>query len=693
MDLLKRIQKYITSNSDLLIAGSILLIVFVIILPIPEFLLDILLTINISLAILILLITVFAKNVLELSTFPSLLLITTLFRLSLNVSSTKLILGTGSAGRVVEAFGKFVTGGDYIVGAIIFIIIIIVQFLVITNGAGRVAEVTARFTLDAMPGKQMSIDADLGAGLISEEEAVKRRTNLQQEAEFYGAMDGASKFVKGDAIAGIIIVLINFIAGLVIGSSRGGLDINDAIMRYGILTIGDGLVSQIPALLISVSSGILITKVNTNTAIGSEITGQLFSSAKVMYMITATLAVMAITPGMPNAAFASIAVVAGVSGYLISESDKNQLVVQEDTAAIEEYVPTPEETQARVIESVKVEPLEIEIGLGLIALTSTKTSEDLFDRIVTVRKQIASELGLIIKPIRLKDNMYLEQNTYILKIHGDKVSEGQLYPNEFIVMNPNGNDINLQGRRVVEPVFGLDAMWVPAAQKSNAENMGYTVIDAVTVLITHLKEVIKLHGHQLLTSQEVSMVLDVLKEENDVIINEVIPNIISVSLFTKLLKNLLREGVPINNIIKILETVAENSRVVQDLETLTEFVRASLSRTIVSRYLTTQGNLNVVTLNHSIEKMIADNAQKTFLGTIAMIAPEVNTMILQQVQQLTEKAAVLQEDAVIVTSPQIRSMFKKVVEIPFPHLGVLSLNEIPNDVNINVIGMVNIHDS
>jgi len=669
------------------------MVIFVIILPIPEFLLDILLAINISLAILILLLTVFSKHVLELSIFPSLLLITTLFRLSLNVSSTKLILATGSAGQVINAFGNFVTRGDYIVGAIVFIIIIIVQFLVITNGAGRVAEVTARFTLDAMPGKQMSIDADLGAGLISEEEAVSRRTMLQQEAEFYGAMDGASKFVKGDAIAGIIIVLINFIAGLVIGMVRFNLGADAAINQYGILTIGDGLVSQIPALLISVSSGILITKVNTNTAIGEDMTAQLFSSSRVMYMVAATLGVMAVIPGMPTVAFASIGLVAGVAGYLINESDKNQMVLQEEVPEIEDIAPTPEQTQAKVVESVRVEPLEIEIGLGLISLTSTKNSEDLFERIVTVRKQIASELGLIIKPIRLKDNMYLEQNTYIIKIHGDKVSEGQLYPNEYLVMNPNGNDISLPGRNVVEPVFGLDAMWISNNSKSNAESMGYTVIDAVTVLITHLKEIIKLHGHQLLTAQEVSMVLEVLKEDNDVIINEVIPNTITVSLFTKLLKNLLREGVPINNIIKILETVAENSRVVQDLETLTEFVRAALSRTIVSKYLTSQGSLNVITLNHTIEKMIADNAQKTFLGTIAMIAPDVNTAILQQVQQISERAAILQEEAVIVTSPQIRSMFKKIVEIPFPHLAVLSLNEIPNDVNINVIGMVNLNDS
>ena len=690
---MKRLQKNITSNSDLIIAATILMVVFIIILPIPPFLLDILLTINISLAILILLLTVFAKHVLELSVFPSLLLITTLLRLSLNVSSTKLILSGGDAGKVVDAFGNFVTKGDYIVGAIIFIIIIIVQFLVITNGAGRVAEVTARFTLDAMPGKQMSIDADLGAGLISEEEAVIRRTVIQQEAEFYGAMDGASKFVKGDAIAGIIIVIINFIAGLVIGVTRGGTDIITAINQYGILTIGDGLVSQIPALLISVSSGILITKVSTDNDIGSEITSQLFSSSKVLYMVAGTIGAMALVPAMPFFAFSIIAVALGAAGYLLAESEKNQVVEEIKPEIIEDVPPTPEETQAKVVESVRVEPLEIEIGLGLITLTGTKTSEELFERIITVRKQIASELGLIIKPIRLKDNMYLPQNNYLLKIHGDRVSEGQLYPNDFLVMNPNGDDINLRGRKVVEPVFGLDAMWVNSDQKTQAENMGYTVIDAVTVLITHLKEVIKLHGHQLITSQEVSMVLDVLKEDNDVIINEVIPNVITISLFTKLLKNLLREGVPINNIIRILETVAENSRVVQDLETLTEFVRAALSRTIVSKYLTNQGSLNVITLNHLIEKMISDNAQKTFLGTIAMIAPDVNTQILQQISSLNEKAAIMQEEAVVVTSPQIRSMFKKIVEIPFPHLAVLSLNEIPNDVNINVIGMVNINDS
>ena len=690
---MKRLQKNITSNSDLIIAATILMVVFIIILPIHPIILDILLTINISLAILILLLTVFAKHVLELSVFPSLLLITTLFRLSLNISSTKLILGGGDAGKVVDAFGNFVTKGDYIVGAIIFIIIIIVQFLVITNGAGRVAEVTARFTLDAMPGKQMSIDADLGAGLISEEEAVIRRTVIQQEAEFYGAMDGASKFVKGDAIAGIIIVIINFIAGLVIGVTRGGTDIITAINQYGILTIGDGLVSQIPALLISVSSGILITKVSTDNDIGTEITSQLFSSSKVLYMVAGTIGAMALVPAMPFFAFSIIAVALGAAGYLLAESEKNQVVEEIKPEIIEDVPPTPEETQAKVVESVRVEPLEIEIGLGLITLTGTKTSEELFERIITVRKQIASELGLIIKPIRLKDNMYLPQNNYLLKIHGDRVSEGQLYPNDFLVMNPNGDDINLRGRKVVEPVFGLDAMWVNSDQKTQAENMGYTVIDAVTVLITHLKEVIKLHGHQLITSQEVSMVLDVLKEDNDVIINEVIPNVITISLFTKLLKNLLREGVPINNIIRILETVAENSRVVQDLETLTEFVRAALSRTIVSKYLTNQGSLNVITLNHLIEKMISDNAQKTFLGTIAMIAPDVNTQILQQISSLNEKAAIMQEEAVVVTSPQIRSMFKKIVEIPFPHLAVLSLNEIPNDVNINVIGMVNINDS
>jgi flagellar biosynthesis protein FlhA len=693
VDIVNQINTFIRKYTDVITASLILGIIVIIILPVPTFFIDLLLSLNITIALMILLLTVFSQNVLNFSAFPSMLLITTLFRLALNVSTTRSILSNADGGNVIEAFGSLVTGNNYIVGAIIFVIIVIVQFVVITNGAGRVAEVAARFTLDAMPGKQMSIDADLSAGLITEQEAKDRRKSLAAEAEFYGAMDGANKFVKGDAIAGIVITIINFLGGILIGLTMHSMGAGEAAETFGKLTIGDGLVSQVPALLISVSSGILITRASTEQNLGTDIATQLFAIPRVLAMVSVVLILFAVTPGLPFVPFSILSVLTAGIAYVLYEDEKNQeiqFVAETQAQEFEEPVEEVKSPTEQIIESARVEPLEIEIGLGLISLANENNGKELFERILTIRKQVAVEMGLIIKPIRLKDSIYLEQNTYQINIKGNKVAEGIIIPDKFLVMNPNGDEIAIDGVSVVEPVFNLEARWIEGPRKLEAEMLGYTVIDDVTVLITHIKEVIKQYASDLLSNQEVNMVIESLKEENDILVSELIPNVMSVSEVTRILKNLLKEYVPINDIATILETLLEYSPSTKDVEMLTEYVRAALSRTICKSHLSQNNALDVITLHPEIEKMVADNSQRSFLGTFSMLDPQVNNILLNSLNDILERSHLQQRYPVIVTSPKIRHIFRKLIEIPFPRTQVLSLNEIPNDVHIDVLGMVRI---
>lgn len=689
LELLNKVFSVLEKHVDIIIAFLVLSIIFVMIVPIPEIALDMLITINIALSVLIFLLTIFTTDILQLSIFPSLLLITTLFRLSLNVSSTRLILGGGSAGRIVKAFGVVVTGNNYIVGAIIFIIIIVVQFVVITNGSGRVAEVAARFTLDALPGKQMSIEADLSSGLINEKQAKKRRDVLQQEAEFYGAMDGANKFVKGDAIVGIVIVIINFLGGVLISSVNGG-GINEALSSYAILTIGDGLVSQIPALLISVSAGILVTRTTTDQNLGQDVAEQLLGLPEVILMVAGVVLLLGFVPGIPFLPFTIMAALIGGAGYLLLQDKiSKEEVAKQQVIKKTKSEPIPQKTtEEQMLESARIEPLELEIGLSLLSLVNKSDGKDLVARLLNVRKQIAGELGVISKSIRLKDNMNIDENEYRINIKGNTVGSGTVYPNQLLVMNPTGGSIDVPGIDVVEPVFNLNAKWITKNNRNQAEKLGYTVIDDITVLITHVKEVIKQNAHELISNQEVKMIIDSLKDENNVIIDELIPDIFTISQVTKILKNLIKEYVPINDIITILETLLDNGRTTKDIEQLTEYVRASLGRTIVNAFIDENNTLTVMTLNPELEKMVAENMKKSFQGTYSVVDPNTNTIMLKSIDELVQKSNLKQKNAVVVTSPKIRAAFKKLIQIPYPKLQVLSLNEIPNDVYINVVGMV-----
>lgn len=686
----KQIVQSIRSNTDFIIAILILSIITLIIIPLPSFLLDLFLALNITLAALILLLTIFSNSVLDFSIFPTLLLVTTLFRLGLNISSTRLILSTGNPGSIVTAFGNFVTQGDIVVGAVIFIIICIVQFMVITNGSSRVAEVSARFTLDAMPGKQMSIDADLNAGLINESQAKKRREQIQVEAEFYGAMDGASKFVKGDAVAGIIVTLINFIGGIIIFSLKG-YDVMDAIQKFGILTIGDGLVSQVPALLISVASGIIVTRTPSEDNLGVDLSKQLLSAPRAIALASGVMFLFALIPGLPFVPFLAMAIVTAAISYVLFEGEKNnpELIMPEVEEPVVEDVPIPKDDMTRF---THVEPFEIEFGYGLIPLVDNSNEDDVLERILQVRHQIAQELGVVIQPIRLRDNLQLSPNQYVIKIRGNSVGSGEVYPGQYLIMNPFGDEIELDGIDTLEPSFGLKAKWVNEKLKSKAEDLAYTTVDDLTVLITHLKEIIRLHAAELLGRNELKIALDKIKEEYPGFVDDIIPTVISLSDVLKILKNLLRENVPIKDLFIILETLADFGQTTKDVELLTEYVRHRLGRTIASQYVNEQGTLEVMSLNPKLEEIIFNNLQRSFQGSFPALAPDVTTRIFQSIQSNLDRAMMEQKSPVILASPNVRVAFRHLIEMNFHHVPVLSLNDVPNNISIDVIGMVNINE-
>lgn len=684
---LKINKSIIKNNLDVLVAFGVMGIVLMIIIPLPTFLLDILIAFNITLSLIIILMTLFTTEVLQFSVFPTLLLITTLFRLGLNISSTRLILTQANAGKIIDAFGNFVAGDSYIVGIIIFIIIIIIQFVVITNGAGRVAEVSARFTLDAMPGKQMSIDADLNAGIINDEEARIRRKKLQQEADFYGSMDGASKFVKGDAIAGIIITIINILGGIVIGNMILKMPLATAAGTYVKLTIGDGLVSQIPALLISTASGILVTRSGGDENFGKLLTKQLTSFPKVLAIASAILILLSIIPGFPTIVFLLIGVCCGVSSYFMfkdENSNQNAAVNNEIDKTLISNEPE------NFLNYITVEPLEVEIGYGLISLADEGSGGDLLQRITSIRRQCALDMGIIIQPILIKDNLQLKVNEYVIKIRGTIVGRAEIMPNMLLCMDPTNEFIDMPGIKGKEPAFNLPAVWINKNQQEEAEIKGFTVVDSITVLVTHLTEIIKAHSYEMLGRQEVKAMIDSIKDKYSAVVTELIPDLLTVGELQKVLQNLLKEKIPIKDLVTILEILADNARNTKEIELLTEYVRMALGRTICKDYVNDKGAIVVATLSTDLETTIGKNIQKSAQGSFPIVDPDTTGRIFNSIKEVINSVAFYGNTPIILTSPKIRPAFRRLTEMVFPNLCIFSINEIPNEVEIITEGVVTI---
>ncbi|WP_459478674.1 flagellar biosynthesis protein FlhA [Clostridium saccharoperbutylacetonicum] len=679
----------IKDNLDVIIAFAIITIVLMIVIPLPKELIDLLLALNITISIIIILITMFTTSVLQLSVFPTLLLVTTLFRLALNISSTRLILLNADAGTIITAFGNFVIGGNYVVGIVIFLIIVVIQFMVITAGAGRVSEVAARFTLDAMPGKQMSIDADLNSGLIDEETAKRKRKDLQSEADFYGAMDGASKFVKGDATAGIIITIINIVGGMIIGILGKNMSATTAAQTYTILSVGDGLVSQLPALLISTASGILVTRSGSTETLGDTLSRQLTGFPIATGIASAIMLFLGIVPSMPKIPFFAASLAMGSLTYLLYK-DAAVKEMKEIVSEEEEIIQAERKEPENVMNLISVEPMEVEIGYGLIPLADEASGGDLLQRIASVRRQCAIEMGIVVQPIRIRDNLQLRTNEYIIKIRGTMVVSSELMPSMLLCMDPTGENSDIPGIKTVEPTFGLPAVWINKDQREEAEIKGLTVVDPTTVMVTHLTETIKSHSYELLGRQEVKLIVDNAKDKYSAVVEELIPDLLSIGELQKVLQNLLREKVPIKDTVTIMESLADNSKNTRDLEVLTEYVRFALARTICNQVVDENRTITVVTLDPSIEEIVSNNIQKSVQGSFPTVDPETTTNILTGIKNTVESVYFYNNQPIILVSPNIRPVFRKLIEMVFPHIMVLSLNEIPNDVQINSEGVIRI---
>ena len=674
-------------RSDFLLGLYILIPVVFLIIPIPLGLLDVLMMLNLAIALIILFNALFSAEALNMSIFPTLLLMTTLFRISLNVGSTRNILLRGEAGKVVQTFGEFVGGGNLVVGAIVFLILIIIQFIVINKGSERVSEVTARFTLDAMPGKQMAIDADLNTGAITDEEAKIRRQKIQDESTFFGAMDGATKYVKGDATAGLVITLINIVGGLILGVVMQDMELMDAMQKYSILTIGDGLVSQIPSLVISLSTGILVTKVSKESDLGNVLITQLFSIPKVLYIVGGTMALLGLTP-LPTMIcfiYAIVLIAAGRAIESMMEVQNIETEVDEEEESVEE-IRRPE----NVVSLLQVDPIELEFGYGIIPLADVNQGGDLLDRVVMIRRQVALELGCVVPMIRLRDNIQLNPNQYVIKIKGVPVSEGEILFDHYMAMNPGFVEEEITGIPTFEPSFHLPAIWITESQRERAESMGYTVVDPPSIIATHLTEVIRNHLDELLTRQDVQNLINNIQEANTTLVSELVPKILSVGEIQKVLQNLLREGISIRDLVTIFETLADNAASTRDTDVLTEYVRQSLKRAISNKYFPANEMTSVVTLDPKIEQEIMGSIKQTEQGTYINLEPDKTQTILQSVGEEMEKMEELGKNPIIVTSPIVRLYFKKLTEEQFQDLIVVSYNEIDNNVELQSIGMVTV---
>lgn len=679
-----RIFKY----SDIVVAIAIILTVVMMIIPIPAGLLSFLIILNISISLLILLVSLFTKETLDFSVFPTLLLIMTLFRLCLNISTTRLILLYAYAGEVVQKFGGFVIGGNPVVGFIIFLILIVIQFIVITRGAERVSEVAARFTLDAMPGKQMSIDADLNAGLINENEARIRRRKIQQEADFYGAMDGASKFVRGDAIAALVMIVINILGGFMVGIIQKGMTFQQAVQTYTLLTVGDGLVTQIPALLVSTSAGVIVTRAAADDSFGFDLSRQLFSYPKALGIAAGILILLAIF-GLPPVPIFLLAGLLGGIAYTLERSLKEAKRKDEERIRSQEFeeAKKPE----HVMTLVQIDPLEIELGYNLISLVDTKQGGDLLDRVVMIRRQCALELGFVVPPVRLRDNMQLNPNSYLIKVKGVEVARGDLLIDHFLVLGPDVQN-RVEGIKAKEPTFGLPAVWVPAHNKAEAELAGFTVVDPTSVVSTHLTEVIKKFAYELLSRQDVQNLLEHIKKTHAAVVNELYPELLTLGEIQKVLSNLLKERVSIRDLVTIFETLADYARHTKDVDLLTEYVRQGLGRQIVNQYLE-DNKLFVLTFDPQLEQLIKDSIQKTEFGSYIALEPTQIQQILEQTKISVQKVMESGHQPVVLCSPLVRLHFKRLTERFLPGLAVLSYNELQPNIQVESLGMVNFNES
>ena len=662
----------------------LLVVILLFIIPVPAGALDFLLAVNIALSAVILMNTVYATDPLRMTVFPTLVVLTTVYRLALNVSTSKLILGGQSPGRVVEGFGQFVGGGQLVVGAVVFLIITLVNFLVITKGSERVAEVAARFTLDAMPGKQMAIDADLNSGLINEQDAKARRLKIQSEADFYGAMDGASKFVKNDAIAGLLITVINIVGGIVLGIVMYDLPAMDALQKYTILTIGDGLVSQIPALMVSVATSFIVTRSGaSDDNLSQGLIKQVFGNPKALYVVALLSAVVSFV--LARVPFLVIAAILAFCGYKLSSRQK-KVAIQEEVE-IEESEADEIRKPENVVSLLQLDPIELEFGYGIIPLADNTQGGDLLDRVVMIRRQLALELGMIVPIIRLRDNIQIAPNEYVIKIKGVSAAQGELVLDQYMAMNPGFVEEAIDGIQTVEPAFGMPATWIAESQRERAETLGYTVVDPPSVIATHLTEVIKKYAHELLGRQETQTLVDNVKQTNPAIVEELVPKSMGIGEIQKVLSNLLKEGVSIRDMVTILETLADYGSVTHDTDMLTEYVRQALGRAISSRFVG-DGNNSVLTLDPSLEQSILDNLQKSEAGTFLALEPATTNSVINNLTKQIQKIAQLGKTPIVLASPVVRLYFKRLTEQVFPGLVVLSYNELDPSMEIQAVGMV-----
>ena len=673
-------------KTDLFIGIYILAAVIFMIVSIPSWLLDILVALNISVAMIILFNALFAKEVLDMSAFPTMILFTTIFRISLNISSTKLLLKTGNPGKVISTFGSFVGGGDIIIGAIVFILITVVQFVVINKGSERVSEVTARFTLDAMPGKQMAIDSDLNAGAITDKEAAVRRKKLQQENAFFGSMDGANKYVKGDATAGLIITGVNLVGGILMAVLRQGMDINEALNTYTILTIGDGLCSQIPSLLISLSNGIIVTKASSEEGLSDTLVQELFSLDKVLLMVGAAMVFIGVFTPLPIYIFVPIGIVLIIVSRNVGKTAGEQAI--EEEVRSEEDAAQEIRRPENVVSLLNVDPIELEFGYGIIPLADVNQGGDLLDRVVMIRRQIALELGAVVPIIRLRDNIQLNPNQYIIKIKGIQVSEGEILFDHYMAMNPGYVEEEITGIPTFEPSFHLPAIWITESQRERAESLGYTVVDPPSIIATHLTEVIRQHIAELLTRQDVQNLINNIKENNSALIDELIPKLLGIGDIQKVLQNLLEEGISIRDMVTILETLADHAGVTRDTDILTEYVRQSLKRAISMKYFPANETTQVITLDPKIEQEIMGSVKQTEQGAYLTLDPERTKLIMNSLGIELKKLEDIGKNPIVVTSPIVRMYFKKLASDYYKDIIVVSYNEVESDVELQSVGMV-----
>ena len=676
----------------------VIFIVIAIIIPLPSWLLDFLILLNISLSLIILVMTMFIREALEFSVFPTVLLLTTVLRLSLNVSTTRGILSSGYAGSVIAAFGQFVMGGDAIVGFLIFIIIVLVNFIVITKGSERVSEVAARFTLDAMPGKQMAIDADLNAGIINEEEAKRRRNNIQREADFYGSMDGATKFGKGDAIMSIVTTLVNLIGGVIIGMVRGGGDFNSILNTYSLATVGDGLCSQIPALLISVATGMIVTRAASEDSLVNDIKSQFTAQPFVLMIAGIVMIVMMVIPGFPTVVCLILGVLLILAAFLLNRNKKKMAeleLAQRQKAEEKEMEKLPADNDYyrdidNVFKLLNVEPIEMEFGYSLLRLVDEKSGGNFIERVVIFRKQFALDMGMVIPSVRMTDNPEINPNMYIIKIKGEEVARGEILVDHYLALDSGDVTQQIDGIDTVEPAFGLPAKWISEDKKIMADVAGYTLIDPVSVMITHWSEIMKRYAHELLSRQDVNTMLDNVKKTNPIVVDDTIPKVISVGYLQKILSHLLREGIPIRALETILETIGDHANVLKDTDIITEYVRQSLKRTITHRFAEAN-SLRVITLDTQIEDMIVSSVKKSDQGSSLAMAPDLIQRIVAASNQEIDKIKDVIPTVIILTSPVVRIYYKKLTEQFIPNITVLSYSEIDSTAQIQAIGNISLN--